>query len=782
MGHVGEFFPQLQQLFHADALSFPAAAAGADLADDSGVAAHRVPVHRMVHRAVAHAGFLHAADDGLKGGQVAGGVAVHFHVGDVAGIGQGVVGRFPLDLIKGADVVIDRYMEAVGVVIPVGDALDLAEDLLVDADEAAGQALRRSGQQGEVEAGGLGLLVAALAHMADDLQAQLLGLVAFAVVDADQGLQGLGQADEAHGQGAVAQDVGHGIVRPQGLGIHPHALAHEEGIIAHLFAALDLEAVEQLAEDQVDALIQHIVELVQVALGLQAQSRQVDGGEGQVAPAAGDLAAGIVDVADDPGAAAHVGHFRVEVALFIILQIVGCVQEGEIGEQALGRGGHGQTEQVVVGIARIVADPLLDLEDLHREDGRLAVAQTGHGGVEQVADDHAAFGAGIGAVVDGGKGHLGAGPGIHGVQVMHQGFHGLIGGLVRFKGGCLGRPPVQVGGLGEIAASGQQLGDPFAHGLILAEADLGLRIVLQGLQQVLGGLGLQIQGQGEELGQGLEVFLAEGLGHARSHGIVKIGDGLAAVHLVLVGLDGDAAQGGVALDGIGGPQIAVTGGEAAPEEAGQVDLAAGLGEHIEILVVDVDIAVDMGGGYILGQDVVVHEILGALGAVFEHGAHGGISVDVGVFPLQVGVLGVGEGQLLVDVHQVGLGLTDLGVLGPVEDVSLGYLGVTGMDQLLLHQVLHVLHRGQLAGADAADDGRGQLVQLVRGQVILGRGDAGLAHGVFDFFRVKADDGAVALADGGRSYGNGHELNFPSMIILAPSRAVAPAGPVRGPRG
>ena len=564
----------------------------------------------------------------------------------------------------------------------------------------------------------------------------------------------------------MLQHFGDGIVRPQGVGIHPHALAHEEGIVAHLFAALDLEAVQQLAEDQVDALIQHGVELVDIALGLQAQTGQVDRGEGQVAAAAGDLAFRIVDVADDAGAAAHVGHFRVEIALFIILQVIGGVQEGEIGEEALGRGGHSQTEQVVVGVAGVVADAFLDLEDLHREDGRFAVAQSGHGGVQEVPDDHAAFGAGVGAVVDGGKGHLGAGPGIHGVQVVHQGLHGLIGGPVGLEGGGAHGPLVQVGGLSEFAAAGQQLGEAFAHVRIITEADVGFRVVPQGLQQVPGRLRVQIQHQGEQLGQGLEVFLAEGLGHAGGHGVVEVGDGLAAVHLVLVGLDGDAAQGGVALDGIGRSEIAVAGGKAAFEQLGQVDLAAGLGEHIEILVVDMDVAVDVGGGDILGQDVVVHEILGALGAVFEHGAHGGVRVDVGVFTLQVGVLGVGEGQLFINVHQVRLGLADLGVLGAVEDVGLGHLGVAGMDQLLFHQVLHLLHRGQLAGADAADDGQGQLVQLVAFQLVVGRGDAGLAHGAFDLFRVKGDDGAVALADGGRSYGHCHKLNFPSRFIFS----------------
>ena len=41
------------------------------------------------------------------------------------------------------------------------------------------------------------------------------------------------------------------------------------------------------------------------------------------------------------------------------------------------------------------------------------------------------------------------------------------------------------------------------------------------------------------------------------------------------------------------------------------------------------------------EDEHLVELLGALGAILEHGAHGGVAVDVGVLPLDVAVLGVG---------------------------------------------------------------------------------------------------------------------------------------------
>ena len=83
------------------------------------------------------------------------------------------------------------------------DARDVAVALFVHPDKPSGQALRRGGQQGEVHLHFLALLVAEVAHVFDDLQALLLHLFALAVVVAVEGGEGLRQADEADGQGAV---------------------------------------------------------------------------------------------------------------------------------------------------------------------------------------------------------------------------------------------------------------------------------------------------------------------------------------------------------------------------------------------------------------------------------------------------------------------------------------------------------------------------------------------------------------------------------------------------
>ena len=224
---------------------------------------------------------------------------------------------------------------------------------------------------------------------------------------------------------------------------------------------------------------------------------------------------------------------------------------------------------------------------------------------------------------------------------MHQGLHGLVGGVVRLSPG--GLPGVGGGVPGLLLrdllkavlplVGGQVLGEALpvlpggGHGHLVPQVGLGL--IDHGLHVPVGHSLLHL----EELGEGLEVLFPIGLVHALGHGVVEDGHALAAVHLVLVGLDGDAGQGGVAADVVGLPQVAVAGGKAVVEQLDEIDLAAGLRQGVEVLVVDVDLPVGVGLGDVGRDNVLVVEALGALRAVLEHGAHGGVGVDVGVLPL-----------------------------------------------------------------------------------------------------------------------------------------------------
>ena len=77
---------------------------------------------------------------------------------------------------------------------------------------------------------------------------------------ADERLQTLCQADEADGQGAVPQHLTHLVIGAELIGIQPYALSHQEGIVAHLLGSLDLEALQQLLDDQIHLALQFLKE------------------------------------------------------------------------------------------------------------------------------------------------------------------------------------------------------------------------------------------------------------------------------------------------------------------------------------------------------------------------------------------------------------------------------------------------------------------------------------------------------------------------------------------
>ena len=149
-------------------------------------------------------------------------------------------------------------MEAVGVVIPVRHPGDDAVLLAVHPDEPARKALRRGGQQGEVQPGLLALLVHPGTHPGDNLQTQPLAPFALTVVLACESHQGFRQTDKAHREGAVLEHLPDLVGPGQLFAVQPDPLAHKEGEIIDVLAGLDFKAFPEL----VDAQIQFPVQLV----------------------------------------------------------------------------------------------------------------------------------------------------------------------------------------------------------------------------------------------------------------------------------------------------------------------------------------------------------------------------------------------------------------------------------------------------------------------------------------------------------------------------------------
>ena len=159
---------------------------GADVINDAAVAADGVAVERVVHRTVTNAMLCHVADDLLEGFRVIGHLAVELNVGDMATVGEGMIGGLQLNFAEGADGIVDGDVEGVGVVFAIGDFGDGTKALAIHPNESSGKSFGRCGDEREVEAGFGGATVGIVAHMADDFEAEALRFLAFTVMFADE--------------------------------------------------------------------------------------------------------------------------------------------------------------------------------------------------------------------------------------------------------------------------------------------------------------------------------------------------------------------------------------------------------------------------------------------------------------------------------------------------------------------------------------------------------------------------------------------------------------------
>ena len=91
--------------------------------------------------------------------------------------------------------------------------------------------------------------------MAYNGQPQFLAFHIFAVVIPGQGRQCFGQADKTHAQGTVAQHFFHRVGSRELVGVHPHALFHQEREVIYFFFALNAQPVTQLADGQIHAVV-----------------------------------------------------------------------------------------------------------------------------------------------------------------------------------------------------------------------------------------------------------------------------------------------------------------------------------------------------------------------------------------------------------------------------------------------------------------------------------------------------------------------------------------------
>ena len=227
--------------------------------------------------------------------------------------------------------------------------------------------------------------------------------------------------------------------------------------------------------------------------------------------------------------------------------------------------------------------------------------------------------------------------------------------------------------------------------------------------------------EGVEVGEGLRA------GRLSLQRVEEVHDLAQRASQVLRGLALDLSRG--ALEPLHQQILDVPAHAVDGEDAQVVDVKVALGvRRADLGRVDLVQPVDLAH---LGGDVVVQSLEGV--------AHVGVLFDLPVRLVEVAV------------DQVDVGarddLADLRVLVPVEDVRLGRLPVLGREQHLLHDVLDLLDRRNLAGEGLLGDGHHAQHELLRRlEAELCRCLARLLDGRGDLARVKGDNCSVALSD------------------------------------
>ena len=352
------------------------------------------------------------------------GLQVVAHVGDLH-IGDTPAGGDPLELalegelVEGVDVLPHVHVVAVGVVALVGDVGDGAEALLVDAGEAVAQGLGGGAVEGEADVGLCLPVVAGLAQAVHHLQSEL-GAARLGVADPLDQLGHFIQADIAQGDGGVAAveqgldggplgQAGDGAVLPVDGG----------GVGAHLFQGV--VPTHKGLEAQLEPLLQEGPELLLVAIGQNANLRQIQGDHALVEPALELVVSVLVLPGGQEGPAAH---GREHIALVVLPHLLG----GDVvGVHPLGGALDGQLREVVV-LAPLEAVVLVQHVDQLGKGGgdkdALLVFDALQPLAEDLLDDHGVF-LDVGVVLlevqeEGDKGGLAIG-GHQGVDLVLEG-------------------------------------------------------------------------------------------------------------------------------------------------------------------------------------------------------------------------------------------------------------------------------------------------------------------------------------------------------------------------
>ena len=183
--------------------------------------------------------------------------------------------------------------------------------------------------------------------------------------------------------------------------------------------------------------------------------------------------------------------------------------------------------------------------------------------------------------------------------------------------------------------------------------------------------------------------LLERFQHSFGHEEVECRNGLSSVLLVLVGLEDNGRQCGIALYGLWGTDAAVFCVEPPLEQVVQIILyAGGRFGRIVVEVVDMDVPVPVRLRVLWWQQVLVGVVLGDFRGKRHHLSCRRVARHVGV--AQVHVVLVDGDNPVHDMLDLRLAFAlDVSPL-PVDDVFLGHFRL-GFHQFRFHQILDFLH-------------------------------------------------------------------------------------------
>ena len=163
---------------------------------------------------------------------------------------------------------------------------------------------------------------------------------------------------------------------------------------------------------------------------------------------------------------------------------------------------------------------------------------------------------------------------------------------------------------------------------------------------------------------------------------------------------------------------------------------------------DVDITMIVSPSKFWLQDANLSVFLGTLSAELEHLAHGGVTINVSVATLNIGIfLGVELRNGAIGLHELSLRLADTSTLSAVFNISLGSVLKGGLHEDLFDDVLDLLDSWDAASNFILSDAQ-NFFSNVFGTIMTEFASCGASFcdSLSDFFWFERHDLSIALSD------------------------------------